>query len=212
MSKPSSDKRSNPSAAGKNDADSLFDQALSASLAQRHDEAVAQLERILQLAPGHARARHLLGAEYAQAGKISEALIELSVALELNPAMVMARFQLGLLLLTSGKPQQAAAVWAPLESLGKEHVLNLFKDGMLQMAHDDFTAARATLLQAMAENIDLPILNEEIATALRAMEQPEARQEAAATSNEEPAQQEQAASQDDSHILVSTYGGNSTTH
>ena len=220
MSKPQADKKTRKPKSGKatvreSSVAALFDGALAASREGRHDAAIETLTAILQRDPKHARARHLLGAEYAQTGKINEAIIEMAVALELEPTMALARFQLGLLLLTSSKRDQAAAVWAPLDTLGAEHVLNLFKIGMLQMADGDFAACRASLTTAVAENTVLPILNDELATALRALDQAEsaqATQEAGEPQTIENEADQEAPSGADSHILVSTYAGTTTTH
>ncbi|HEX7640605.1 MAG TPA: hypothetical protein VF472_00185 [Burkholderiaceae bacterium] len=204
-------------ATGRMAADAQFDAALAASLANRHDEAIGALTRVLQAEPSHARARHLLGAEYAQIGKIAEAVIEMSVALELDPNQTLARFQLGLLLLTSGKLEQAETLWKALDALGPSHTLNLFKNGMLYMAKGDFPAARLSLNAALAENIELPVLNNEIATALRALDQAQfppadAARPAGATAPAEADAAPESAETDDSHILVSTYGGSNSTH
>jgi Flp pilus assembly protein TadD len=199
----------------------LFDSAVAASLDRRHDAAIEALVKILRRDPAHARARHLLGAEFAQIGKIGEAAVEMSAALELDPEMTLARFQLGLLLLTSGKLALATEVWVPLDSLGEAHVLNLFKRGMLQMAAGDFVTARTSLINAMAANNALPLLDGDLSVALRALDQaeshtlvspPETMQTGKTLDGAATVPDETSEHTDSNHILVSTYVESSTRH
>jgi Flp pilus assembly protein TadD len=196
MNKPKASKKKAKDSTGIT-VEKLFGRALDASL-QRHPEiAVPALEEVLQRDPYHAQARHLLGAEYAQAGKIDGALLEMATALEINPDMPLARFQLGLLLMTCARVEDAAKVWVPLDSLGNEHILNRFRAGMMQMVQGHFEAAHQVLAAAMAENSELPALNHQLAVVIGAI--------AAIGTPDEKKEEEQAEDPNAQHILVSSY-------
>ncbi|PRC93923.1 tetratricopeptide repeat protein [Solimicrobium silvestre] len=195
MTKPTNSKKS--IAAVDTEVGALFEQALAASLQHQSEIAVNILNELLHRDPYHARARHLLGAEYAQAGNIDNALLELFTALELNPAMPLARFQLGLLLLTCARVDDAVNVWMPLDQLGNEHVLNRFRVGMLQMVQGNFEHARQLLATAMAENTELPELNKEMAIVIETI--------FAAANRDSPLVDAAEEDPNAQHILVSSY-------
>ena len=202
MTKSTTLNASNTTASAEPDVDTLFDQALAASLQRQSEVAVAILNTVLMRNPYHANARHLLGAEYAQAGKINEAVIEIATALELNPNLPLARFQLGLLLMTCARVEDAVQVWNGLDILGSEHVLNRFRYSMLLIAKGEMDQARQQLAATIAENIDLPALNSEMLVVIETI--------AASTSRQRPE-----ANEDDPnspHFLVSTYVQSPTIH
>ena len=214
MTKPKSAKK--PTKAANAKIEKQFERALAASLKSQPEVAIADLNEVLQRDPYHARARHLLGAEYAQAGKIDDALLEMATALELNPDMPLARFQLGLLLITCARTDDAAKVWAPLDALGADHVLNRFRSGMMQMVQGHFEPARQVLAIAIAENTELPALNREMAIVIDTIDVAIA--DAAKQVQkpvEKPAEmpEEQVAEDPNAqHILVSSYVQSPTVH
>src|SRR6266487_2711571 len=60
--------------------------------------------------------------------------------------------QLALLHLTSGRVAQAESAWRPLDKLGPDHFLHLFKTGMLHLARDEFKECRSCLERGIKAN------------------------------------------------------------
>lgn len=136
--------------------------ALKASAADDSDTAIAALSEALQIEPGAANARFMLGAQYAQMGRLDEAEEAFMVALLQDPELHTARFQLGLLQMTRGKPVQAALTWQGLGALQETHPLRLFSLGMTQLAQNNFEAARTLLQQGIESNRENLPLNQDM--------------------------------------------------
>jgi tetratricopeptide (TPR) repeat protein len=152
------------------DPQELLHLAMAAS--NRHDtaQAISLLKQAIEAAPGFAQAHYLLGAEHAQLGMFDRAIEDMRRAVSQGADLPMARFQLGLLLLTSRQPDSAAQAWGPLDALGPQHSLVLLRDGLLQLARDEFAAAAASLRAGMAASTANPALNADMAKILRAIE------------------------------------------
>lgn len=124
--------------------------------------ALSDLEQAVRADPANAGLRHLLGAEYAQAGQPENAKAELFHAITLDPGAHIARFQLGLLLLTMGDSTTAATVWQPLDSLPERASLRQFKRGLEALIRGDRRLCREALIEGMAANSDNPPLNDDM--------------------------------------------------
>jgi len=161
--------RSSPDAATNANVQSLFEAAVAASLRGESDVSVALLDELLRLDPQHARALHLRGAEYAQAGNTEQALTALANSLALDPNQVVARFQFGLLLLVEKRLADAIAVWEPLQALGERHPFNVFRLGTLQFANGQFGEARETLASLLVDSATMPVLQRDTHTLLEAI-------------------------------------------
>lgn len=133
------------------DVDELFQLALRASQADRHEDALSYLKRALALDPDNGKIHYMLGAEHAQIGLYDRAVQDMARAVELDPELHTAQFQLGLLHITAQRVAEAEAAWKPLDKLGKQHPLYLFKAGMLHLARDEFSAC----VQCLREGIKL---------------------------------------------------------
>lgn len=132
--------------------------------------ALSDLERAVRADPANARLRHLLGAEYAQAGQTESAKAELFHAITLDPGAHIARFQLGLLLLTMGDATTAMRVWQPLDSLAEQASVRQFKRGLEALIGGDRRLCRRALTEGMAANSDNPPLNEDMRRILAQLE------------------------------------------
>ena len=110
----------------------LYSEAQAAQAASHPDEAIADYQRILRLAPSLAPAYNNLGRLLYNAGRFAEAVTVLERGLALNPAMPPAQVMLGASLLKLGQPRQAQA---PLEA------------GVQAMPDDQF--ARMTLARTL---------------------------------------------------------------
>ena len=178
------------------DAEELLHLAVAASDRDQTDQAIGLLKRAIEVAPGHARAHYLLGAEHAQIGLYERAIEEMGRALELDPGLDAARFQLGLLFLTSRRVDEAQAAWQPLERLGPGHFYVLFKTGLLELARDEFQSCLRLLREGMAANLANAPLNRDMQRIVEQVEgllaQPSGSTEAAAPN---------------SHLLVNAYTG-----
>src|SRR5262245_53626961 len=152
------------------DSEELLHLAVAASNRNDSMQAIELLRRAIAVTPGYAHAHYLLGAEHAQLGMYDRAIEDMREALRHDPDLATARFQLGLLLLTSRQPDSAAQIWGPLDTLGPQHCLVLFRDGLLHLAHDDFATAAAKLNAGIAANTENMPLNADSKKVLRANE------------------------------------------
>ncbi len=179
------------------DLDELLHLALADSEQGRFDDALARLKKVITAEPNNARAYYLMGAVHAQIGMFDRAAEEMTKALHIEPGIDAARFQLGLLHISSGRVEEAAAVWAPLEALGAEHPLYLFKTGLLHLAKDEFRPALDNLEKGIALNRVHLSLNKDMQKVIDSIK--EARPEDAAD------QSEAAKASGGRHVLVSSY-------
>ena len=145
------------------DNEELLHLAVSASQADRHDQAISLLKQAAQRSPGDARVMHCLGAEHAQIGMYDRAIAEMSRALELDPGLVPARFQLGLLCLTTGQAGQAEEVLRPLADLGEGDSYRHFGAGLVSLLHDAPGACLTSLEQGLALGTGNPSLAADMA-------------------------------------------------
>lgn len=149
-------------AAEKLDADELLHLALRASEQGEHEQAITLLKRAADLSPKNGRICYMLGAEHAQIGLYDRAVQEMSTAVALEPDLHTASFQLGLLHLTSGRVAEADQAWKPLDGLGAENPLTLFKTGLLQLARDEFDLCLQNLRKGIANNTSNSALNKDM--------------------------------------------------
>lgn len=126
------------------------------------DDTVNELEKAVAADPQSPSLRHLLGAQYAQAGRYEDAERELYRAVSLDPQAHVARLQLGLLHLTSGDAHRAISTWRPLESLEDGAALKSFKRGLEALIRDDFATCTRLLNEGIAHNSVNPALNEDM--------------------------------------------------
>ena len=123
---------------------------------------LSELEQAVGADPHNAELRHLLAAEYAEAGRYDSAKAEFLHVIALNPAAHVARFQLGLLLLSRGDPVGATRLWQPLEALGEEAPLWHFKHGLEALIRGDLPLCRQLLAEGISRNTDNSPLNHDM--------------------------------------------------
>lgn len=152
------------------DAEELLHLAMNASAEGKHEDAISSLKRALALAPREGRIHYMLGAEHAQIGLYDRAAEEMARAVQLDPRLDTAHFQLGLLHITSGRPEQAAAAWKPLDALGVEHPLYMFKTGLLCLARDEFKECAHLLEKGIERNKANAALNNDMRKVLQDVE------------------------------------------
>ncbi len=134
-------------------AEELMHLALHATEHESPDKAISYLKRLLKVDPDNGKAYYLMGALHAEIGMHKQAMDEMTKALELDSSLPeTARFQLGLLYITSGNIPEAEATWQPLDQLGNEHALYLFKTGMLHLVRDEFDQCAETLRKGIEVN------------------------------------------------------------
>jgi tetratricopeptide (TPR) repeat protein len=180
------------------DADELLHLAVAASDRDATDQAIGLLKRAVEVAPGHANAHYLLGAEHAQIGMFERAIGDMHRAVELDPDLHAARFQLGMLLLTSRQVDAAASIWQGLDKLGPNHFYVLFKAGLLHLARDEFGACIESLRTGMAVNTVNHPLNVDMQRIVQQVEGVIAQNAAGEVTSSAP----QAAS---GHLLINAY-------
>jgi tetratricopeptide (TPR) repeat protein len=179
------------------DPDELIHLAVAASDRNDTASAIAFLKQAIDESPGFAKAHYLLGAEHAQLGMFDRAVTDMQTAISHDPDLHSARFQLGMLLLTSRQPEQAAAVWEPLDALGPSHYLVMFRDGLLQLARDDFAACSASLKAGIAANRENAPLNGDMEKILKSLDGRDG----------SPSQAEPSGDDGGGHLLVNAYAG-----
>jgi tetratricopeptide (TPR) repeat protein len=87
----------------------LFDSALALHRQGRHEAAVAEWKKALELDASNAKAHTNLGMSLSRMGATAEALAHMRKAVELNPYYAEAHNNLGVALVQAGKPDEAIA-------------------------------------------------------------------------------------------------------
>jgi tetratricopeptide (TPR) repeat protein len=111
--------------------------ALEASHAKDTQKSIGYIKSAIEQAPEDARMWYMLGTLYADIGLYNNAISNMEKALQLDKNYHIASFHLGLFYLMAGEQQKAEATWEVLNTLGQEHYLNLFKEGLLNIVHDN---------------------------------------------------------------------------
>jgi tetratricopeptide (TPR) repeat protein len=132
------------------DAEELMRLALKAMTQNRDDEALRLLKHAIVQEPGEARLHYLLGALHAELGMVERAIQEITRATQLNPELGIAHFQLGLLHMARAQFEPAKDAWQPLDQLGEDDPLRLFKEGMVQFLDENYEQAVALLKRGIA--------------------------------------------------------------
>jgi len=144
------------------DVEELLHLAINLSGQQKFAEALTCLKRAAKLDPKNAAVIYFTAVIYAQINMFDRALAMMQQAVELNPALDIAHFQIGLLYFTSGRVSEAIEAWRPLNRLGDEHPLFLFKAGLEALSREDFEACRHYLSQGIALNAENEPLNNDM--------------------------------------------------
>lgn len=144
------------------DADELLHLAIIASQQDRHEEAITHLKNALIEKPKDARVHFMLGAEHAEIGMYDRAIEDMKQAVTYDDQLYTAHFQLGLLYITSGKVQEAESAWSPIDTLGQDDPLYLFKTGLLHLAKNEFDDCLTNLEKGIKSNQKNQPLNNDI--------------------------------------------------
>ncbi|WP_005034726.1 tetratricopeptide repeat protein [Holophaga foetida] len=163
-------------------------------------ESLARLQAAVEAHPEDPRLLLLLAGEYAQNREYDRAEGAYTAALLQAPDFAIARFQLGLLQFTSGRPSSALVTWVPLEILGRDHYLYLFKEGFAALAQDQFDEAIRCLEAGIRQNAENPPLNQDMQLMIQRIR--EARSETSSDGSDPSVEDPQA----DAHFLLSNYG------
>ncbi|HEY8548581.1 MAG TPA: tetratricopeptide repeat protein [Vicinamibacterales bacterium] len=127
-----------------------FNLAAAYGASPRHGRAkeIETFRKVIELAPGFARARVSLGKALLQDGKVPEAIAELEEATRLEPGSGEAHYQLGLALARAGRKDEAAAALKK----GRELVAAADRDRniALDLAEGRAAMARGDVQQAVA--------------------------------------------------------------
>jgi tetratricopeptide (TPR) repeat protein len=145
------------------DTEELMHLALTANQAGDHENSILYLKEVLKTEPDHGYALYLLGAQHAQLKMFARAIEEIARAIEVEPEIpATAHFQLGLLYLTSGAVPEAMMAWAPLDALGENDALFVFKRGLVHMIQDEFPECIENLERGIQINALYPALNKDM--------------------------------------------------
>jgi Flp pilus assembly protein TadD len=186
------------------DADELLHLALLASNQDKHEESISYLKRAQNQSPKEGKIFYMLGAEHAQIGLYDRAAEEMAKAVELDPNLHTASFQLGLLHMTSGRVDQATKAWLPLDTLGSQHPLYLFKTGLLHLARDEFEPCMDNLREGIQLNNMNEALNRDMSRVISDVEKLLGTAKPTAAPPVSGAKQDSAAN----HVLLSAYRKN----
>jgi len=144
------------------DAEELLHFAIRASQNKQNEKAILYLKHALTQDPDNARLHYFLGAQHAEIGMYDRAVEEMAKAVDIDPGLETAHFQLGLLHATSARIAEAEQAWKPLDQLGEEHPLYLFKTGLLHLTRNEFDQATTLLTRGIELNQANPDLNRDM--------------------------------------------------
>jgi len=185
------------------DADELLHFAIRASQNNESEKAILYLKHALQQEPENAKLHYFLGAQHAEIGMYDRAVEEMATAVKLDPNLETAHFQLGLLYATSARIEEANNAWEPLDKLGNEHPLYLFKTGLIQLAKDEFSEATENLSNGIKLNKLNPDLNNDMQRILDSITQINSEQITAEKNSESDMPKDDKKS--GNHIFLSAY-------
>lgn len=142
------------------DTDELMHLALRANEQADTEKTIGYLKQVLSAEPENGMALYLLGAQHAQMKMYGRAIAEMEQAIEVEPNIpATAHFQLGLLYLTSGAVPESLRAWLPLDQLGENDALFLFKRGLVHLIQDEFPECIENLEKGIAVNVLYPALS-----------------------------------------------------
>lgn len=129
---------------------------LGSQLAQRGqlDEAIALLQRAIELAPSHAAARHNLGSAYRDRGDRQAALAAYREAARLAPKFAEAHYSIGLMLVEERSYEEALASLRRAIELNPRLAEARFQAGNAHMGLGDWQAALGEFKAAIAARPD----------------------------------------------------------
>ncbi|MGI4848739.1 MAG: hypothetical protein ACRYGK_11465 [Janthinobacterium lividum] len=132
--------------------DSLMQQGLIASAADRGAQAIALFSQAALLAPTAGMPHFLIGAEHAAMENYAQAEVAFSDAIALAPAMAIARYQLGLLQFSLVRIEVALRTWKPLLDMPEPNPYRGFIHGFAALAQDEPQAAEFHFKEGLAKN------------------------------------------------------------
>lgn len=144
------------------DTEELLHLAINMSAQQRYADALGCLKQAAKLDPANGAILYFTGVIYAQIGMYERALASMRHAVEADPGLDIAHFQIGLLLFTSNHAAEAVEAWKPLDQLGEDHPLFLFKAGLEALSRDDYDACRSYLNSGIEANTENEPLNNDM--------------------------------------------------
>ncbi len=186
-----------------------FDRAMSASADGNSEQAIELFREAMKEQPEFALPAFLLGAEFAQLGRIEEAVQAYASAVVLAPELHIARYQLGLLQLTSGHVALALLTWQPLVQLPETEPLRAFVMGFTAMAGDKFDEALAYFRAGQSLNQSNEPLNRDIEMVIGKIQALGTNMSEGSAQGAAPGGEEEAADANSSHVLLSNYGNGS---
>ena len=158
---------------------------------QNINEAIKTAKEALFEFPNDADLLYLTGTLYADIGLFDEAKDKLKAAVKGLQNPYPAVFQLGLMHYTSGQFDLAESVWRDLEALPENHYLLRFSYGLTALLQDELDHAVTWLEHGMAENNELPALNDDMQVVIERIQSAQGNSAAAAI--------------DGNHVLLSGY-------
>lgn len=182
----------------------LMQQAWAASEANDAESAIRLWSEAARCQPPSAVPHLLLGAEHAQAGRITEAEASFANAILLSPSLLIARFQLGLLQFTSGRVGVALLTWQAILDADRDNALSLFVQGFAALAADAFSDALTAFETGIERNVDNEPLNQDIRMVMARTRELQATSLAGKMSVT-IAERDASSSQSEEHILLANY-------
>ncbi len=114
---------------------------------QRHDEAVADLDKCLELDPKNAEAYDLRGSEQFKRGKIAESLADFDAFLKLRPAAAPGHWKRGISLYYLGRYDDGRRQFEGYEKVDTNDVENAVWHFLCIARQDGLEKARASILK-----------------------------------------------------------------
>lgn len=124
------------------DSEELLHLAIDAAKKGDHHSALSYLHSCIDKEPGNARARFLLGAEYAELRLFDRAIVEYKTSLDMDPSLELAEIQLALLYMVMGSRDLAAAALQKIIQEQDGMVFGDFAKALLLVLEGDQVRAR----------------------------------------------------------------------
>lgn len=144
------------------DVDGLMQRALHATSRDEIESAIGHLKGVLEIDPGHAKATYLIGALHAQIGLFDRASEEMRRAVEIDPGMSPAHLHLGVMHVRAGRYEEARAAWEPLDTLGQDDPVFLFKQALIHFMEGRLARCILDIDSGIARNSANPSLNDDM--------------------------------------------------
>lgn len=135
------------------DSEEYLHLAINATQSNDHHSALNYLHKALEIEPTNAKARFLLGAQYAELGLTRRAISELEECLTLDSSVELASIQLAILYIAEARSTEAAQCLNSLIDQTSDKVLITFAEALKCLINEDQVSALELINQTLRLDI-----------------------------------------------------------